>query len=83
LADDQIQPPPAFGTRVQLDFLRGLTEVDGHFALILDLNRLLTTEELLNMDLDEPQTVVGDMVVDVKPSDNEDSQSFAAAAGQQ
>jgi purine-binding chemotaxis protein CheW len=47
LSDGRIQPPPAFGTRVQLRFLRGLGEVENGFILLLDIERLLTSEELL------------------------------------
>lgn len=47
LSDSNIQPPPAFGTRVQLEFLRGLGEVESGFVLVLDIDRLLTNDELL------------------------------------
>jgi purine-binding chemotaxis protein CheW len=47
LSDLRIQPPPAFGTRVQLSFLRGLGEVESGFILLLDVERLLTSDELL------------------------------------
>ena len=47
LRDTSIQPPPAFGTRVRLEFLRGLGEVESGFILVLDIDRLLTNEELL------------------------------------
>jgi purine-binding chemotaxis protein CheW len=81
LPEDQIQAPPSFGTRVQLDFLRGLTEVDGHFALILDLNRLLTTEELLNMELEDSQAMPSEGVPDASANEAE-ANSLAAGAGQ-
>ena len=47
LSDFRIQPPPTFGTRVRLQFLRGLAEVDSGFILLLDIRRLMTSEELL------------------------------------
>ena len=47
LRDTSIQPPPAFGTKVRLEFLRGLGEVENGFILVLDIERLLTSEELL------------------------------------
>jgi purine-binding chemotaxis protein CheW len=49
LSDFRIQPPPAFGTRVQPQFLRGLGEGEGGFILLLDIRRLMTTEELLTV----------------------------------
>ena len=47
LRDANIQAPPAFGTRVRLEYLRGLGEVENGFILVLDIDRLLTSEELL------------------------------------
>jgi len=47
LNESNIQPPPAFGTRIQLEFLRGLGEVENGFILIIDIDRLLSSEELL------------------------------------
>jgi purine-binding chemotaxis protein CheW len=47
LSDVRIQPPPAFGTRVRLPFLRGLGEVENGFILLLDIEHLFTSEELL------------------------------------
>lgn len=42
-----IEPPPAFGTRVRVDFLQGLGKVGKKFVLILDLDRALSSTELL------------------------------------
>ena len=47
LGDRQIQPPPAFGTRIRADYLRGLGEVESGFVLLLDIDRILTVDELL------------------------------------
>jgi len=42
-----IEPPPAFGTRVRVDFLKGLGKIGKRFVLILDLERALSSAELL------------------------------------
>jgi purine-binding chemotaxis protein CheW len=47
LAARDIQPPPAFGTRVRVDFLEGLGRQEGGFVLLLNLDRLLSVPELL------------------------------------
>jgi purine-binding chemotaxis protein CheW len=47
LTPDEVAPPPAFGTRIDLDYLRGMGDLGDHFALILDIDRLLTALELL------------------------------------
>jgi len=45
LAMTDIEPAPAFGSRVRIEFLRGMGKVGGKFVLLLDLDRLLTTAE--------------------------------------
>ncbi|RKH28195.1 chemotaxis protein CheW [Corallococcus sicarius] len=49
LGPDDIEPPPAFGTRVRLEFLRGMGRHNDTFILLLDLDRLLSLEELLRL----------------------------------
>lgn len=44
---DQVEPPPPFGTRVRVDFLLGMGKVDQDLILILDVDRVLSPEELL------------------------------------
>ena len=46
LAPEDVEPAPAFGTKIDLAFLRGMGDLGDHFALILDLDRLLTALEL-------------------------------------
>ena len=42
LAPDAIEPPPAFGSRVRVDYLIGMGKVESRkFVLILDIDRLL------------------------------------------
>jgi purine-binding chemotaxis protein CheW len=43
---EDIEPPPAFGSQVRLDFILGVGKVKGHFILLLDVNRVLSIEEL-------------------------------------
>ncbi len=47
LAPQDIEATPAFGTRVRLDYLLGLGKVGKRFILILDIDRVLATNELL------------------------------------
>ncbi len=52
-----VQPPPAFGTRVRLDYLLGMAHTGEHFALLLDTERVLSLDELLQVaDLGDPGT---------------------------
>jgi len=47
LGPGDIEAPPSFGTRVRVDFLRGMGKLDGRFVLILDIDRVLSARELL------------------------------------
>lgn len=42
-----IDKPPSFGVRIRLDYLLGMARVESTFALILDIDRVLSTDELL------------------------------------
>jgi len=42
-----IEPAPAFGTRVRVDYLKGMGRAGRKFVLMLDIDRALSTDELL------------------------------------
>jgi len=64
-----IEPPPAFGTRVRVDFLKGLGKMGKKFVLILDLDRALSGTELGSV-VQAPGAVVG-------PAPREERQTLA------
>lgn len=47
LTPGQVEPPPPFGTQIRVEFLRGMTETDGKFILLLDADAVLSVDELL------------------------------------
>jgi purine-binding chemotaxis protein CheW len=47
LAHHDIEPTPPFGTRVKVDFLLGMAKLGKRFALVLDIDRVLSTGELI------------------------------------
>jgi purine-binding chemotaxis protein CheW len=49
LPPSDIEPPPAFGTRVRVDFLKGLGKFGKKFILILDLDCALSATDLLSL----------------------------------
>ncbi|NOX09550.1 MAG: purine-binding chemotaxis protein CheW [Gammaproteobacteria bacterium] len=51
VAQDDLQPPPDFGTGISVDFVRGLATVGDNMVIILDIDRLLSDDELKSMDL--------------------------------
>jgi purine-binding chemotaxis protein CheW len=51
-----IEPPPAFGAAVRLEYLEGLGKRGKHFVLLLDIDRVLSARELeLSGALTAPQ----------------------------
>jgi len=49
LAAADIREVPEFGTRVQVNYLLGMAQMGKKFALLLDVDKVLSTEELLNL----------------------------------
>ena len=49
LNPDDIEEPPAFGTRVRLEYLAGVGKLGKKFALILNIDRVLSAAELLTV----------------------------------
>jgi purine-binding chemotaxis protein CheW len=46
LSPEDIQPVPDFGTRVEMDYLLGMAQLGRKFALLLDVDKVLTAAEL-------------------------------------
>lgn len=42
----EIEPPPSFGARIRSDFIEGMGKVAGKFVILLNVNQVLSTEEL-------------------------------------
>lgn len=42
----EIEPPPAFGARIRTDFISGMGKVGGKFVIILNINNILSVDEL-------------------------------------
>ncbi|MBI1920537.1 MAG: chemotaxis protein CheW [Geobacter sp.] len=47
LGPDRIEPPPRIGTRLNVDFIRGMGKCDEEFVMILDIDRIFSCEELV------------------------------------
>jgi len=41
-----IEPPPEFGARIRIDFISGMGKVNGKFVVLLDVNRILSIDEV-------------------------------------
>ena len=42
----EIEPPPTFGAKIRADFIQGMGKVDGHFVIILNVDRVLSPQEI-------------------------------------
>ncbi len=42
----EIEPPPAFGARIRADFINGMGKINGKFVIILNVGKVLSTEEI-------------------------------------
>ena len=41
-----IEPPPEFGARIRTDFISGMGKINGKFVVLLDVNRILSIDEV-------------------------------------
>ncbi|MCP4753918.1 MAG: chemotaxis protein CheW [Proteobacteria bacterium] len=46
LDSEHIEPPPSIGTRLNTDFIRGMGKQDGQFIIILDIEKIFSSDEL-------------------------------------
>jgi len=56
LPEEQIKPPPEFGLGLPLDYLYGLGNLGDRMLVLVDIEKLLTSEDLALVD--KPSTVV-------------------------
>lgn len=49
LGASDIEEPPTFGTNVEVDYLIGMARMGKKFALLLDIDKVLSAEELLKV----------------------------------
>jgi purine-binding chemotaxis protein CheW len=46
IAQADIEPPPTFGTRIRTDFIQGMGKINSRFVILLDVNQVLSLDEL-------------------------------------
>jgi purine-binding chemotaxis protein CheW len=49
IAVADIEPPPSFGARIRTDFLHGVGKVRGKFVLLLDVDRVLSIDDIAGL----------------------------------
>ena len=76
LKPQDIEEPPSFGTRVKVDYLLGMARSGKKFCLILDTEKVLSTDELLelpdaldqNPENPQPELELGETPVALEPA---------------
>lgn len=46
IVPDQIEPAPNFGAKIRSDFIQGMGKVEGKFVIILNVNHVLSLDEM-------------------------------------
>lgn len=49
IAPEQIEPAPNFGANIRADFISGMGKVDGKFVIILNVNHVLSLDEMSSL----------------------------------
>lgn len=43
---EEIEPPPTFGAKIRTEFIAGMGKVNGRFVIILDVDRVLSVDDM-------------------------------------
>lgn len=59
LDEDQLEPPPRIGTKLRIDFIKGMGKHGEEFIITLDIDKVFTSEDIAGVDgaLGEPMAV--------------------------
>ena len=44
-----IEPAPSFGANIRVDFIEGMGKIDGKFIILLNVNKVLSVDEIANL----------------------------------
>lgn len=44
---EEVEPPPTLGSKIRTEFIAGMGKVNGHFVIILDVDRVLSMDEMV------------------------------------
>ncbi|TWC28174.1 purine-binding chemotaxis protein CheW [Pseudomonas sp. SJZ079] len=45
----EVEPAPSFGAKIRADFISGMAKVNGHFVITLNVNRVLSVNEMARL----------------------------------
>jgi len=58
LAESDIEPAPSFGAHIRADFIQGMGKIGEQFLILLDVNQVLSVEELSIVEQTKEETPV-------------------------
>jgi purine-binding chemotaxis protein CheW len=78
IKDEDIEDTPTFGTKLNTDYILGMAKMEGGVKILLDIDRVLTADEIKLLDkvecpLEAKQGPMSQSVDEIKPSDGEGS----------
>lgn len=56
MAPGLIEPAPQIGTRLQMEYIKGMGKQNDRFIIILDIDKVFSTDELSLVGLSRPET---------------------------
>jgi len=70
LRAEEVEAPPSFGTRVKADYLLGMARYGKKFCLMLDTDKVLSSEELLDLNDAGESSVANEdeAILDIEPT---------------
>lgn len=74
LDDNQIDPPPRLGSAINSDFIEGMGKVDDKFYILLDTQRVFTTEDYEAVKTAESAAAAGQIATEKEQAEKEPSE---------
>jgi purine-binding chemotaxis protein CheW len=56
ISEENIDPPPRFGTKLDIEYIEGISKQDEHFIMILNIEKIFTDTEISYLKQSTPQT---------------------------
>ena len=53
IPSSEIEPPPSFGAKIRADFILGMGKVMGKFVILLNIDKVLSVEEIAMLTASE------------------------------
>ena len=58
ILSSDIEPPPAFGAKIRTDFIHGLGKIDGKFVILLNVDHVLSMDEIGASGVDDAPDIL-------------------------